>query len=199
MKMTALVLLLAAPALAAPAPRPKDQHAELKAALEAHMDGDDAKARRHLAACDKIAPKTDDAAGCRIYLEWWAKGVKQVDKPSQPHARKLYSIGAEAYKVGDLHLAGAAWRECLDKSVVGTAVRNDCLAMIDLVPKPGLPAEEKAIRGIYMEGFMLYGQGDFAKARAKWLLCLDSAPKGGPTWSDCQSGLEKLDAEEKAR
>lgn len=161
------------------------------------MNGDDEKARRHLAACVKKAPESEDASGCRIYLEWWAKGVKQVDKPSQPYARKLYSIGAEAYNSGDLHLAGAAWRECLEKSVVNTAVRNDCLAMIDLVPKPRVPANEAAIRGVYMEGFLLYGQGDFTKARKKWLLCLDSAPKNGPTWSDCQAGIEMLDKDAK--
>lgn len=199
MKTTALVLLLAVPALAAPAPRLKGQRAALKAALEAHMDGDDAKARRHLAACVKKAPETDDASGCRIYLEWWAEGVKQADKPSDPYSRRLYSLGAEAYKKGELALAGAAWRECLEKSVVGTAVRNDCLAMIDLVPKPGVPAEEKAVREVYMEGFLLYGRGDFAGARKKWLICLDTAPKDGPTRSDCQAGLEKLDADEKKR
>ncbi|HAZ08057.1 MAG TPA: hypothetical protein DCZ01_05940 [Elusimicrobia bacterium] len=197
MTTAALVLLLAVPAPASPALRPKDQRAELRAALEAHMDGDDAQARRHLAACVKIAPESDDASGCRIYLEWWAKGVKQGDKPSNPLSRRLYSLGAEAYKKGDRALAGAAWRECLGKSVVGTAVRNDCLAMIDLVPKTGVPADEAASRGVYMEGFLLYGKGDAARAREKWLLCLDAAPKGGPTWSDCQAGLEKLDASSK--
>ncbi len=170
--------------------------AELKAALEAHMDGDDAKARRRLAACIRKATiDSPDLSGCKIYLEWWAEGAKQDDKPSRPEARRLYSIGAAAYKKGDFKTADAAWHECLGESEVGTAVRNDCMAMIDLVPPPAPPAPEKKIRAIYMEGFAAYGAGDAAAARAKWTACVASAPQGSPTLPDCRAGLKKLDAD----
>lgn len=202
MRSTAIVVLLAVPALAAAVPKTKsaDVHAELKAGLEAHMDGDDSTARRRLAACArKAGPDSDDAAGCRIYLEWWAKGAPQDDKASPPIARQLYKAGIDAYKKGQLRKAGAAWRLCLDKSVSGSAVRNDCLSMIDLVPKPAPPAAESEARAVYMEGFMLYGQGDFNGARDKWMICRESAPRGGPTWSDCAAGIGKLDENEKSR
>jgi hypothetical protein len=194
----ALSLVLPARAMDIPklAPNNKSAAAELKAALEAHMDGDDAKARRRLAVCiKKAAPDSADLSGCRIYLEWWAKDAKQIDRPSPPEARKLYTIGADSYKKKNFELADEAWHECITYSVVGTAVRNDCMAMIDLIPRTPLPAVELKIRQVYLEGFILYSEGDFAKARTKWTVCLASAPKDGPTWSDCRAGLAKLDAD----
>jgi len=200
MKTTALALLLAAPVYAFEMPKIAPNNAaaaaELKLALEAHMDGSDAKARRHLAACvKKAAPDSPDLSGCRIYLEWWAKGVKQVDKPSNPQSRLAYSIGVDAYKKGDLGLADFAWHECLGLSVTGTAVRNDCMAMIDLIPRRPLSTAAAKLRETYMEGFVAYGVGDFAKARAKWTACVAATPMNDPTWSDCQAGLRKLDAD----
>lgn len=202
MKMIFLALSLALPSYAWKMPKIAPNNAagavELKAALEAHMDGDDVKARRRLAACiKKAAPDSPDLSGCQIYLEWWAEGAKQIDKPSRPEARRLYSLGADAYRAGNLKLADQAWHLCLDYSEVGTAVRNDCMAMIDLVPKTRISDDEAKSRATYLEGFIAYGEGDFAKARAKWGVCLKSAPTDSSTWSDCKSGLAKLDADKK--
>ncbi len=200
--MTFLALSLALAAQAMPAPKIAPNNAagavELKAALEAHMDGDDVKARRRLGACIKTAAiDSPDLSGCQIYLEWWAEGAKQIDKPSRPEARRLYSLGADAYKAGNLKLADQAWHLCLDYSEVGTAVRNDCMAMIDLVPKTRVPDDEVKSRETYLEGFIAFGEGDFAKARAKWAACLTSAPAGSSTASDCKAGLAKINADKK--
>jgi hypothetical protein len=86
---------------------------------------------------------------------------------------------------------------CLDHSEVGTAVRNDCMAMIDLIPKTKISNDEAKIRETFLEGVIAYGEGDFIKARAIWTGCLASAAKGTPTWSDCKDGLAKLDADKK--
>lgn len=202
MRMTILALSLTLPLCAFDMPKMAPNNpaaaAELKAALEAHMDGDDVKARRRLAACiKKAAPDSPDLSGCRIYLEWWAKDAKQIDKPSRPEVRRLYSLGAEAYKKGNLMLADDAWHMCIENSEVGTAVRNDCMAMIDLIPKTQVSDDEAKIRETYLEGLIAYGAGDIAKARAIWTGCLASAPRDGPTWSDCKAGLAKLDADQK--
>lgn len=202
MKPAFLALSLALPVCAMEMPKLAPNNpaaaAELKAALEAHMDGDDETARRRLAAClKKATPDSPDQSGCKIYLEWWAKDSKLTDKPSKPEARRLFNIGADAYKKGDFELAEGAWHECFAYSEVGTAVRNDCMAMMDLIPRPELPAREKKIREIYVEGFIAYGRGDLDKARAKWTACLASVPKDSPTWLDCRSALAKLDADTK--
>jgi hypothetical protein len=200
MQSALLICSFVFPALAMDIPRLAPNNAaaagELKSALEAHMNGDDEEARRRLSACvKKAAPDSADLSGCRIYLEWWAKDAKQTDKPSRPEARRLYSIGADAYNRRDLELADMAWHECIEQSAVATAVRNDCLAMLDLIPKRPRAAGETKTRERYLAGFIAYGMGDVAAARAEWTACLASAPKNSPTWSDCRAGLARLDAD----
>lgn len=194
MRVLAL-LLLASAAQAAPAP--KTAHAHLRRAIEAHMDGDDALARKRLARCLALAPAGSyDAASCRIYSEEWAEGVPQVDRPSNPYSRYLFSVGAEYYKDGNRDAARTYWRECLGWSEPGTAVRTDCLAMLDLVPRPA-PLSAKTGYSEYAMGRLFQVLGASETARGAWSTCLGKAPQGSAVRAQCEAALKTLEAPKK--
>lgn len=181
--------LSASPSSAAPAPA----HRELRLGILAHIDGNDRSALKHFAKCRALAaPASRDADSCTIYEEMFGKNRAKGDGASKPEARAVYATGVAAYKRGDLVAADKAWHDCLGLSEVATAVRNDCMAAIDLIPRklPELP--EAAVRAQYMDGFTFYSQGLFEKAAASWTQCARTAPRGSDTARDCAAGLEML-------
>lgn len=168
---------------------------ELREGLLAHLDGDDKSALRHFAQCRKLAAaNTSDADSCSIYEDMFGKGKAKDDGASKPEARKAYRAAVAAYKKGDLAAADKGWHDCLDLSETATAVRNDCLAALDLIP-PKLPETgEVSARAVYMEGLTFYAQGLNDKAAEAWTRCAKKAPRGSDTEQDCKAGLEKLKA-----
>ena len=166
---------------------------ELRLGLLAHLDGKDEEALRHFAACRKLAAvPSPDASSCSIYEDVFGKGKPKGDGASQPGARRAYEAGIAAYRKGDTAAADARWHECLDLSVVASAVRYDCLAAIDLVPKELPDTDEVEARSIYMDGLEAYGAGRTADAEKAWRRCAQLAPAGSGTESDCRAGLDKL-------
>lgn len=197
MKTLALFLLTAISSIAA-APA-KDSwisaHRELREGLLAHLDGKDKTALRHFAACRKLAePNSADADSCSIYEDMFGKGKAKGDGASKPAARKAYQAAVAAYKQGDLAAADKGWHDCLDLSEVATAVRNDCLAAIDLIPKKLPEFDEVSARAAYLDGLSLYAEGLKTKAAEAWTRCAKMAPRGSATEQDCKAGLEKLKA-----
>ncbi|MEK7384018.1 MAG: hypothetical protein AAB262_12135 [Elusimicrobiota bacterium] len=168
-------------------------HRELREGLLAHLAGNDKSALKHFARCRKLAtPDSADADSCAIYGEMFGKEKAKGDGASKPQARKAYEAAVAAYKKGALAAADKGWHDCLDLSVVATAVRNDCLAAIDLIPKK-LPApNEAAARAVYMDGLDFYAKGLNSEAAEAWTRCADIAPRGSGTAQDCKAGLEKL-------
>jgi hypothetical protein len=193
MKIAVIALLsLSAPAFAFT----KAQVAviELKAGLEAHMNGDDASARKHFAVCLKFAD-TDarESASCRINSQWWAKGVKRDDKKSPPEARAFYKAGIAAYKKGELDDAGRNWYKCFLASAPESSVREDCLAMEDIQPRKGsIEMIADRARWTYLDGADLYKKGDMEGARRKWTQCRKLATPGSQPEVDCGVALGKL-------
>ena len=195
--MRVLVFLLLA-ASARAAQTPKTAHGNLRAAIEAHMDGDDALARKRLTRCLALAPADSfDATSCRIYSQEWAEGVPQIDKPSNPYSRYLFSIGAEYYKEGSLEEARQYWTECLGWSEPGTAVRVDCLAMMDLLPPRPVALTEKKGYSEYTMGRLFRAWGATDAARGAWTACLGKAPEGSDTRAECEAALKALGAPKK--
>jgi hypothetical protein len=173
-------------------------HYAFMGALLAHMDGDDETARRQLAVCLEAGrPLSWCCTGARIYSGWWAEGELQTDAPSKPAARQAYNMGVEAYKKRDLALADAAWHEVLDLAETGTAVFNDALAMLDLIPKKPPTPEEAQAREALMLGMIAYSTGDVVKARAKWTESLESVDEDDPEAADSRRFLNKLDSDAK--
>ena len=191
-RLTLCLLLSAAPAFAFT----KAQVAviEMKAGLEAHMDGDDASARKHFAVCLQFAsPDSREAASCKIYPQWWAKGVKRDDKKSPPEARAFYKAGNAAYKKGALDDAGRNWYKCFLASAPESSVRDDCLAMEDIQPRKGaIEIIADRARWKYLDGADLYKKGDMAGARRNWTLCLKRATPDSQPAVDCRNALDKL-------
>ncbi|MDE2511016.1 MAG: hypothetical protein KGL74_07835, partial [Elusimicrobia bacterium] len=161
--------------------------------LEAHLDGKDKAALKHFARCIALAdPSGDDAGSCRIYLDMFGKGKAKDDGASKPEARQAYKTAIAQYKKGDYIGADKNWHDCLGLSVTGTAVRNDCMAAVDLLPKKLTPPDEAAARTTFMEGMLFYSKGQDDKAAESWTACAAAAPKGSDTEKDCRMGLAKL-------
>ena len=191
MKLFSFFLLATVPAFAST----PDARLELTLGLSAHIDGKDSAAVEHFGKCLKLAdPKSSDANSCRIYEDMFGAGKVKGDGASKPEARKAYRAAVVAYKKGDLAAADKGWHECLELSVVATAVRNDCLAAIDLIPRKRLAPEELAARNVYMEGVIFYMDGLTDKAARAWRRCQEMAPPVSDTQSDCAAGLRLLKA-----
>jgi TolA-binding protein len=196
-KILGILLLAAASAFAAASGTDAESSAqhELRRGILAHIDGNDRAALEHFAACRKLAdPKSDDSNSCAIYEEMFGKEKAKDDGSSKPEARKVYKAAVAAYKKGDLIAADKGWHHCLELSVVATAVENDCLAAIDLIPKKRAQPGEAAARAVYMDGLAFYEQGLKEKAAAAWTRCAKEAPRGSGVEQDCRVGLEKLKA-----
>ena len=195
MKTLTLIALAAVFASAAPKASWTSAHRELREGLLAHLDGRDKTALKHFAECRKLAaPGTPDADSCSIYHDMFGEGKAKSDGASKPAARKTYEAAVAAYKKGDLAAAGKGWHDCLDLSEVATAVRNDCLAAIDLIPKDLSEPDEVEARAIYMDGLSFYSQGLEAQAAEAWERCATQAPRASATEHDCKAGLEKIKA-----
>ena len=196
-KLAGFFLLAAVSALAAApdADAGTSARRELRLGILAHIDGNDRSALKHFAKCRKIAaPVGSEADSCEIYGEMFGKEKAKSDGASDPGARRAYDAAVAAYKNGDLAAADKGWHDCLGLSVVATAVRNDCMAAIELIP-PKLPeADEAAARAVYMDGLELHRRGLNDKAAEAWTRCAKRAPRGSATALDCESGLEKLAA-----
>jgi hypothetical protein len=174
-------------------------HRELRLGLLAHINGNDPLALKHFAKCRKLAaPKSPDAVSCGIYGEMFGKEKAESDGASSPEARRVYNAAVAAYKNGDFSAADKGWHDCLGLSVVATAVRNDCLAAIELIPPKRPESEETTARAIYLDGLDYYRRGLDDKAADAWTRCQNQAPRGSATELDCRSGLEKLEAHERA-
>jgi hypothetical protein len=172
---------------------PTSAHRELRLGILAHIDGNDRSALKHFAKCRALAvPVSPDADSCTIYEQMFGRERAKGDGASKPEARSIYRAGVAAYKRGDLVAADKAWHDCLDLSEVATAVRNDCLAAIDLIPGKLPESAEAPSRAEYMDGLTFYSQGLFEKAAASWTHCARMAPRGSGTEQDCEAGLEKL-------
>lgn len=189
-------LLLAAVAAFGAAPAKDSRtsaHRELRQGILAHIDGNDKSALKHFAACRRLAaPLSSDADSCKIYEEMFgAPGPAKSDGASKPEARKAYKAAVAAYKNGDLAAADKGWHDCLDLSAVATAVRNDCLAALDLIPSKLPEPDEAAARAVYMDGLNFYARGLSDRAAEAWTRCARQAPRGSATERDCKAGLEK--------
>jgi hypothetical protein len=194
-KLLTVMLLTAVTVFAAPAPvsDAPSAHRELRWGLEAHLDGKDKAALKHFAKCLTLAQaSSEDADSCRIYVDMFGKGKAKDDGASKPEARQAYSLAVAQYKKGDYVGADKNWHRCVDLSVPATAIRNDCMAAIDLLPKRMVPQDEASARNTFMEGMMFYSQGQDAKAADAWTRCAEAAPKGSGTEEDCRMGLAKL-------
>ena len=192
-KLLAATLLTAVSVFAAPAADVPSAHREMRWGLEAHLDGKDKAALKHFANCLALAdPAGDDAGSCRIYVDMFGKGKAKGDGASKPEARQAYTLAIAQYKKGDYVGADKNWHECIDLSAPATAIRNDCMAAIDLLPKRMVPQDEASARNTLMEGMMFYSQGQDDKAAEAWTRCAEASPKGSDTEADCRRFLEKV-------
>ena len=194
-KRLGVLLLAAIPAFASPPAQDAwtSAHRELRKGLLARLDGNDKAALRHFGECRKLAaPDSADADSCAIYEGMFGKDKARGDGASKPEARKAYEAAVAAYKKGDLAAADKGWHDCLGLSEVATAVRNDCLAAIDLIPAKLAEPDEAAARAGYMDGLNFYMQGLSTKAAEAWVRCAKESPRGSETEQDCKAGLEKL-------
>lgn len=195
--LPAAALLAAATASAAISPRAQAAaHRELKLGLLAHIDGHNQSALHHFARCLRLGAPTasDDINSCHVFMSMFGKERAKGDGASKPAARRVYKAAVAAYKKGDLAAADKGWRQCLDLSVVATAVRNDCLAALSLLPRmPPGPSEAPA-RDLYVEGVMFFSEGRNDKAIEAFRRCLKEAPTGSYTENDCKVGLQRLHA-----
>lgn len=191
-RLLPVLTVCAAAALAAAFDAPS-AHREMRWGLEAHLDGKEKSALKHFAKCVALAdPSGDDAGSCRIYLDMFGRGRAKDDGASRPGAREAYKAAIARYKKGDYVGADKNWHACLALSATGTAVRDDCLAAIDLLPKRMPPPDEAAARATFMEGMIFYSKGQDEKASESWTRCAAAAPKGSDTEKDCRRGLAKL-------
>jgi hypothetical protein len=184
-----------APRCAAAKEPSTSSHQELRAGILAHMDGKDRAALKHFAACLTLAePSSSDANTCQIYSEMFGREKAKNDGASKPGARKAYTAAVAAYKKGDIAAADKGWHDCLELSETATAVRNDCMAAIDLISPKLTEPDEASVRTVYMEGVAFYSKSLSDKAAEAWTRCSAEAPRGSATEQDCQAGLEKLKA-----
>ncbi|MDE2492243.1 MAG: hypothetical protein KGM24_15450, partial [Elusimicrobia bacterium] len=139
----------------------------------------------------RARPGGDMAGDCALYAGMFGRERPDAVRDA-PQARVAFRAGLAAHRRGDDAAAQVYWTDCLDRSAVGTLVRDLCLAGLDRItpplPKPATPGAREAHK-MYLEGVAAYARGDSKTAGRRWRTCLaaDGANAG------CRAGLRKLD------